>query len=694
MQKLPHNIRVDLVKSSTLYHVLFSKLSRYRGIHNAILIMKTSRQVFLQYINGSPIKIVDVPLGISKDGLPKFLNIIKKHLEGEHKIEVIRLVLTLLSLTKMISLSSEPDYTPIVSEYSGEDLFMFEYEFRSFLPLLLKERAIPFWTEFHMSLKRGPNRGLAIHDSLKDLSIIKESKVYDSLIALGGQQLAEHIISHLRANKMTPGSGDVRKITSFPDKEGKIRNICIADYWTQTVLRPYHQDLMEILKDFKGDRTFDQGNLSYLLGEKEFYNFDLSDATDRFPVKVQKLLFEFLYSPALSDAWVDLLTSLPFRTPKGDYIHYRTGQPLGLYSSWPAFALSHHLIVQFAANQAGQNLPFTRYALLGDDIVICDKETASNYHSLMTQTLGVKISKLKTVTGPKILSFASRYYYEGIEVSPFTLSGLIESSKDPSQLSEFLLTMYNHGWKSVRDLITAPDLFRSLVSPFFKNYSRLRKVHRYETKLLFDIPMKLIMENGLTTPSDFSGWEWFQLIRCSNSGQSKQLFEIIAILLYDEIQKAIDVKQAPYVEAASFNWKFDIKSFYQTPGLGVDHTPIPSIRNTPFGILFATLMRESLEDLRFLEKSLYDTQSANLDLRSVKILRKIRLRGDPKQAYLNRESKVTVYYDSKLVIKAYKILRRMTPYQFLLLRQKDWDESRKKRSILNDGNFLAMGWGS
>jgi len=62
--------------------------------------------------------------------------------------------------------------------------------------------------------------------------------------------------------------------------------------------------------------------------------------------------------------------------------------------------------------------------------------------------------------------------------------------------------------------------------------------------------MKLIMETGLTTPSDFSGWEWYQLIRCSNSGQSKQLFEIIAILLYDEIQEAIDVKQAPYVEAA------------------------------------------------------------------------------------------------------------------------------------------------
>jgi len=64
---------------------------------------------------------------------------------------------------------------------------------------------------------------------------------------------------------------------------------------------------------------------------------------------------------------------MPFRTPEGGRIKYNAGQPMGAYSSWPVFALSHHLIVQIAGQRAGFPVPYSNYMLLGDDIVLGDE---------------------------------------------------------------------------------------------------------------------------------------------------------------------------------------------------------------------------------------------------------------------------------------------------------------------------------
>jgi hypothetical protein len=43
-------------------------------------------------------------------------------------------------------------------------------------------------------------------------------------------------------------------------------------------------------------------------------------------------------------------------------VTYATGQPMGMYSSWPLMALVHHLIVRYSANLV--NIPnFTDYRL-------------------------------------------------------------------------------------------------------------------------------------------------------------------------------------------------------------------------------------------------------------------------------------------------------------------------------------------
>lgn len=61
---------------------------------------------------------------------------------------------------------------------------------------------------------------------------------------------------------------------------------------------------------------------------------------------------------------------------------------LGYLSSWPLFALSHHLLVWLAAELVYPGARFQRSALLGDDIVIGDEHVASTYRELMHR-LGV-----------------------------------------------------------------------------------------------------------------------------------------------------------------------------------------------------------------------------------------------------------------------------------------------------------------
>jgi hypothetical protein len=81
---------------------------------------------------------------------------------------------------------------------------------------------------------------------------------------LGGPKFKANVEVLQRAKKLAPElfpskQGPIRKIVSFPDKEGKMRVIAILDYFSQTVLRKLHGYLYSVLKHIPQDMTFDQG---------------------------------------------------------------------------------------------------------------------------------------------------------------------------------------------------------------------------------------------------------------------------------------------------------------------------------------------------------------------------------------------------------------------------------------------------
>lgn len=118
---------------------------------------------------------------------------------------------------------------------------------------------------------------------------------------------------------------------------------------------------------------------------------------------------------------------------------------MGALSSWATFALSHHLILQFIASRLGYDR-FEDYALLGDDIVIANKDVAEAYYNFMTQTFGVKINLSKSVMSEHgHMEFAKRLVTPTEEISPVGPKNIMVGLKSPAHIPTLILDYISKG---------------------------------------------------------------------------------------------------------------------------------------------------------------------------------------------------------------------------------------------------------
>jgi len=104
----------------------------------------------------------------------------------------------------------------------------------------------------------------------------------------------------------------------------------------------------------------------------------------------------------------------------------------------------------------GHRHEFRDYALLGDDIVICNKQVAKRYLKLM-EKLGVEVNLTKSLISSHALEFAKRFIFKGIDVSPFSakefnslgenLAGYFSFSKKFGSSLPSLLSTVGAGYK-------------------------------------------------------------------------------------------------------------------------------------------------------------------------------------------------------------------------------------------------------
>lgn len=169
------------------------------------------------------------------------------------------------------------------------------------------------------------------------------------------------------------------------------------------------------------------------------YSYDLSAATDRLPLEVQEVSLRILFGKEVSSTWFELMKKMKFftrLTGKPSRVSYKVGQGIGILSSWSSLAVTHHLLIRFAAYKVGIK-SYSDYLVLGDDVVISGELVSKSYYNLI-QSIGVEISIPKSVVpgpnGKVRAEFASRLIVGKIDYSPFPV-GVIILSDLYSQIS-------------------------------------------------------------------------------------------------------------------------------------------------------------------------------------------------------------------------------------------------------------------
>jgi len=114
---------------------------------------------------------------------------------------------------------------------------------------------------------------------------------------------------------------------------------------------------------------------------------------------MQSMFGRSFASSVVNSALATLIFDLAF-VRKRTSVSFVAGQPLGYYSSWPLFALSHHKVVWIAAEHVYPGSVFKNYAVprSGDDVVIADPVVKAFYIQLLTDPRsGVSISVGKSL---------------------------------------------------------------------------------------------------------------------------------------------------------------------------------------------------------------------------------------------------------------------------------------------------------
>jgi hypothetical protein len=339
--------------------------------------------------------------------------------------------------------------------------------------------------DIFLSLKAGPH-GKATRSAMHSLGCLTKIDI-ERLCNLTDEAGAEYlekqyqIALDLNLKPQTKLRGILSetqgKLSLVYDPECKVRVIAIIDYMTQLFLKPINDKLFSIVRKLPQDRTFTQDPTNcWESNSEKFWSLDLSAATDRFPVQLQRRLLERIFSDSkMAQSWFDIFQNKDFAVPSGstyEYsIRYSVGQPMGSYSSWIAFTLSHHLLVHWCAHLCGVS-QFNQYIILGDDIVIKHDRIAQKYID-WCKYLDVPISLTKTHVSSDTYEFAKRWFKNCDEVTGMPMRGIIDNIFNPF----IVYTILYDYFKIKSNLYLYHSSILDLIVTF---YSGLRLVSRYK----------------------------------------------------------------------------------------------------------------------------------------------------------------------------------------------------------------------
>jgi len=492
----PKSLHNEVTRDIKQFLKLIDKYQATKGLLWTIKRLKLIRLISTKYIAGEPIKVYPEIIGIASDGFPKAISFLQKYADGT-KFQK-QLFLTLMTLSRTIVFKGTPDYSSITSPFKGTSKTIDQSFVNTFVNDfdLHAERGQFSNKSFLLTIKAGP-LGHSLLTSLKHYMLYSGLHL-QHIIVVGGPQLMNHIrdLKLYYKNKITLNEDKSkltnRKLSIVYDPEAKARIIGIVDYLTQVILQPFSQQVFNKLKTLEQDRTFTQDPFIQKVPGNKFHSLDLSSATDRFPIEVQKQLLTEMVDKQFAYSWSRLMIAEPFLAPNGERLRYEVGQPMGARSSWAVFTLSHHMVVQYAAFQVGV-YPFKDYILLGDDIVIANDKVAGKYREIMEQ-LGVDISSFKTHTSENTYEFAKRWFQDGVEITGIPLNSFITNIDKPFELFNSVFELYKRGYSGYY-LETSVAMTLSLLSSSHNKYNFPKKI-KYMEHLLENFRIGMVNLSG------------------------------------------------------------------------------------------------------------------------------------------------------------------------------------------------------
>lgn len=146
---------------------------------------------------------------------------------------------------------------------------------------------------------------------------------------------------------------------------------------------------------------------------KTLHSIDLSNATDKFPYALQRMVLNQIGIPTEIVGLLDEVVRGDWKAPRelNESVRWTVGQPLGLLPSFSMFSLTHHMLVRGVYMKLGIPEDLWDYRILGDDVIIADGRVAALYKEALTQ-IGVEISMAKSYTSDVYAEFA------GYSISP------------------------------------------------------------------------------------------------------------------------------------------------------------------------------------------------------------------------------------------------------------------------------------
>nr|AWY10972.1 RNA-dependent RNA polymerase [Sclerotinia sclerotiorum mitovirus 9-A] len=476
----------------------FEKIYTTRGRVAAADEMKANRLCLTRWKSGFPIK-EKTGTPISKiDFLPKVLPLeVRKALrKSDPDHDLFRWCLTLMSISRIVMGGKPINTSSITAPWTGSKLPGSAEIAIALRALGVTREERPIWKRFQWVSSAGPN-GLSIARALSDLMILPDD-LRSNLYTLGGPILesamtkihgwmskAVMLVNYFAAKP--PKTSHLRRLSIKPDSEGKSRPFAIVEYWTQAALTPLHDLLYKKLKEIPADCTFDQqkGVVGMMDNTSQWkYSLDLSSATDRFPIEIQRTVLTWMIDAEYANSWVDAMVKHPFAF-QGEDLFFRTGQPLGAKSSWAMFTLSHHVIVQIAKHRCGSN---AKYYILGDDIVISTKKLATAYLEIMAE-IGVQISEAKSHKSKDLFEFAKTWGFGSRHVSGFPIKGVYTTLHRYQQLVPVLIDVAPMRGYPLPFSVGNLDTFVSSLTSIMTRYDRLKiNLHR---KIVIALPFAL-----------------------------------------------------------------------------------------------------------------------------------------------------------------------------------------------------------